>query len=393
MHNLTLSSAKRKAGKGFALAAIVTLGLFSIIGTGGGGGGGNSLTTGCPATGKVYVVNSGGDTVSVIDASKDSVCKTINVGNNPGIWVLDDVGNRLYVHNKDDDTVMVINTADDSVVATVGVGDRPTATALDSTRNYLYVANQGDNTVSVIDTTTNTLHPTSGTIAVGSAPHKVKANETTGMAYVLMDTRDVYVIDGSNLAAAPAVVALGTNPTLGRLTIKETANKVYVSRDSGGGGRVSVIDGANAVTNINVGNEPRRMSMDDSETNLYVANRVDNTVSKIDDTDTVVSTYTGGNGVGGVAINSSTNRLYVSNKQGDTVSVFDTTTDTQVGNEISVGDNPVNFGISEARNKIYVSNRGATGMGNTVSVIDGASNTVTATITVGTRPTAIRVLE
>ncbi len=49
---------------------------------------------------------------------------------------------------------------------------------------------------------------------------------------------------------------------------------------------------------------------------------------------------------------------------------------------VSVGTAPSGVGINPTTNKVYVANKG----GNTVSVIDGASNTVAATVSVGSFP-------
>ena len=49
---------------------------------------------------------------------------------------------------------------------------------------------------------------------------------------------------------------------------------------------------------------------------------------------------------------------------------------------VTVGTNPYGVGVNPSTNTIYVANEGS----NTVSVIDGSTNAVTATVTVGTNP-------
>ncbi|MCL2659832.1 MAG: YncE family protein [Acidobacteriaceae bacterium] len=91
----------------------------------------------------------------------------------------------------------------------------------------------------------------------------------------------------------------------------------------------------------------------------------------------VVTTVPVGNLPGVVAVNTVTNKIYVANtgssaSPGNTVSVIDGASNT-VDTTITVGDSPQSIDINTVSNKIYVANTGD----NTVSVIDGADNSVT----------------
>ena len=72
--------------------------------------------------------------------------------------------------------------------------------------------------------------------------------------------------------------------------------------------------------------------------------------------------------------------VYVTNSVADTVSVIDAATGT-VTATIPVGGNPDGVAVDPA-GTVYVTNNGD----DTVSVIDAATRTVTATIPVGTEP-------
>jgi YVTN family beta-propeller protein len=99
-----------------------------------------------------------------------------------------------------------------------------------------------------------------------------------------------------------------------------------------------------------------------------------------------------------VALNPVTNRIYVVSCGNDeycggagTVSVIDGVSNTVVAT-VTVGNGPYGVAVNSVTNKIYVTNFCASDptcrfltLG-TVSVIDGVSNTVTATVTVGARP-------
>ena len=81
-----------------------------------------------------------------------------------------------------------------------------------------------------------------------------------------------------------------------------------------------------------------------------------------------------------LGINTVTNRTYVANYadgSGSTVSVIDGATNSVVATA-TVGPGPVAVGINTVTDRIYVASSNGT-----VSVIDGATNSVVATVTVG----------
>lgn len=88
----------------------------------------------------------------------------------------------------------------------------------------------------------------------------------------------------------------------------------------------------------------------------------------------------------GVAVDTATHTVYVTNKDSDTVSVIDGATRT-VTATIGVGDNPRGLAIDPATHSVYVANS----QSNSVSVIDGASLRVVATVAVGDRPFGVAV--
>ncbi|MGE7439645.1 YncE family protein, partial [Kitasatospora sp. NPDC001175] len=77
---------------------------------------------------------------------------------------------------------------------------------------------------------------------------------------------------------------------------------------------------------------------------------------------------------------------YVTNEGSNNVSVINTTTNT-VTATITVGTNPFAVAVSPDGTTAYVTNEGS----NNVSVINTTTNTVTATITVGTNPNGVAV--
>jgi YVTN family beta-propeller protein len=87
-----------------------------------------------------------------------------------------------------------------------------------------------------------------------------------------------------------------------------------------------------------------------------------------------------------VAVNPVTNKIYVANNGSKNVTVIDGSTDT-VKTTVTVGNAPIDVAVNPQTNKIYVANI----TDGTVSVIDGSSDTVTGTVTVGSAPKALAV--
>ena len=195
------------------------------------------------------------------------------------------------------------------------------------------------------------------------------------------------------------------------LAANPVTNKIYVANycgnDPGCGasspGTVTVINGlTNTVdATITVGVRCRFLLINPVTNKIYVTNRHDNTVSVINGaTNTVTTTIAVGSHPTYGDINIVTNRIYVVNNgngQGTTMSVIDGNTDTVVAT-VTVGNYPQGAAVNPVTNKIYVSNYcgnqfgcNATPAPGTVSVVDGATNTVTDTVTVGVAPQVIFV--
>jgi YVTN family beta-propeller protein len=127
-----------------------------------------------------YVVNTGDNTISVIDTVTHQVTATISVKTYPyGILnsvVVTPNGAQLYVlyldepHNGKNGTVSVINTATNQVTATVPVGRGPVWIAITPNGAQVYVVNADSNDVTIIDTFTNKV---TATISVGAYPLSV----------------------------------------------------------------------------------------------------------------------------------------------------------------------------------------------------------------------------
>jgi YVTN family beta-propeller protein len=244
-------------------------------------------------------------------------------------------------------------------IATIPVGAEPVGVAVNSLTDKIYVATRADNAVTVIQGLTVV-----ATVPVGTLPRQLALNPVTNKVYVsnfLSDT--VSVIDGATDQVV-ATIPVGAHPF--QLGVNPVTNRIYVP-SAGKGARTNsvwVIDGA---SNRVIDRIPARAS-----------------------------------GSEAVAVNAVTNTVYVANSgccsnEGRTVGVIDGATDTFV-TAIDLGHkaNPGTLGVNEVTNKVYVADlcevartsecfkKGV--FGHTVSVIDGASNTVVDHVSVGTLP-------
>ncbi len=101
-----------------------------------------------------------------------------------------------------------------------------------------------------------------------------------------------------------------------------------------------------------------------------------------------VATIPVGSAPVGVAVNATSSKIYVANSGSNNISVIDGTSNSVVAtitdpNAVS----PVAVAVNPTTNTIYVANS----QSNNLSVIDGATNTVTATVPVGTSPSGVAV--
>ena len=233
---------------------------------------------------KVYVANSGDDTVSVIDPTDNSV-ESIAVGTSPSGVAFD--GSNIYVVNFNDRTLSVIDPATGTVVDEVtGLASGAKHIAYDGT--YLYVSNRNGGSVTVIDPTDNS---TVTSLSVGTTPEGM-ASDGTQIFVANFSDDTVSVYDRSASFASETVINVGTEP----YEVMYSGRYVYVSNS--GSADVTVIDPSDnsVVDTVTVGDTPQAMTFDGKY--VYVANWRDATLSIVNPTDghAVVKTMSVGTG-------------------------------------------------------------------------------------------------
>ena len=228
----------------------------------------------------------------------------------------------------------------------------------------------------------------------------MKTTRPTKRAFVLTASLLFTAILPSRTAASDgatviATVDLGANETAFALAVNSRTNKTYVTPgfELGCDSQfVSVIDDRTntELAPIKVGLSPFGLAVHPKTNQIYVANaggctenEPSNTVSVLDgNTDRVVKTIAlDGLGPAFVAINPKTNKIYVTLSggcciDGNTVAVIDGSTDSV--HYIDVALDPFMVAVNPRTNLVYVTH----GF-DLITVIDGSTDTVKATFSIG----------
>jgi YVTN family beta-propeller protein len=294
----------------------------------------------------VYVANIGGS-VSVIDMATNMVVATIPAAGGPrGVAITPD-GKFAYVTNGSN-AIYVIDTATNTIVGTITAGSGVAGIAITPDGTAAYVTNSSNATVSVISIETNMVV---ATVSVGSSPFDVSITPNGQFAYV------------SNLGAASVSV------------INTATHAVVATIPMSGGG------------------SPRGSASTPDSQFVYVA--ASGTVQVISTaSNTVITTIpSGGATFFDVAITPNGQFAYAVNRGGDNVLVIATSTNTFV-DTIPIpagpfGSAPSNIAISSDGQSAYVTDTELTG--GFAHEIDLATNTVVATIAVGSNAFGIAI--
>jgi YVTN family beta-propeller protein len=142
----------------------------------GGQGGGIAIT---PDGSKVYVVNEGGGTVSVISTTTNAVTATVTVGAGPVSVAITPSGAVAYVASYTANTITPITVATNTAGTTISTSS-PNCIAITPDASTAYVCNYTTATVTPINLSTNT----AGTpIAVSSQPYTIAVTPDGVTAY------------------------------------------------------------------------------------------------------------------------------------------------------------------------------------------------------------------
>jgi len=286
-----------------------------------------------------------------------------------------------YVVNSGANSVSVINTKTNTVVKTIAVGTSPFAVAINAAGTLAFVTNTGSNTISVINTTTNTV---TASIPVSAGPMDIALNPIGSIAYVSCPGANVVAVVNTGTKKVAATIAV-QNPA--GLAVLGNGTYLYVASSTTAKVLViSTLTNAVAAT-IPVGTKPVGLAISPDGSSAYVTNSGSNTVTVIQTSNNVVSkTINVSPGPDRDAVSPDGHWLYLSNYDGGSgniLTVIDTSTQTIAGT-IVVGTGPRGLAFGEDGTGGGVANEGS----GTITIFDTASRTVTTTVTVGSAPTS-----
>ena len=314
-----------------------------------------------PVTNRVYVTNAINetDTVSVIDATTDTVIATVRVGSDPIGVAVNPVTNKIYIANGGDDLRVTEIDGQTNMTTSIPVGLNPRDIAVDVSRNKVYVVNGSTNNVTVIDGATRGTR----TVPVGQAPYRLAINPLTNKIYVTnYADSTLTVIDGATLQTT--TVSGMQNPT--EIALNSVTNKIYVANLDPIRGLV-VVDGTTlTTTQLPLQWQPEAVAVDADTNEVFVG---DGGLLTIIDGATLATVDVPVSGTPtAIAVDATRYKIYGSSTDNNTLVTVDGRTHLSV--TIPTGQDPISLAVHEPLNKVYVANQNS----DTVTVIGNATS-------------------
>ncbi|MEW6600482.1 MAG: YncE family protein [Nitrospirota bacterium] len=338
----------------------------------------------------IYVTNEDSDNVSVINRQDGEIAATVLVGRKPRGIATSVEGEHLkvYVANSGSNSVSVIDPTTNKIENEIPIrfGRQPEAIAvagISSDKELIFVANYGSNTVSMVDGTT---YQELEKIDVGRGPIAIAADPP-----------------GEDLVVSRFLSFDDINVLR---SYRERYFNVYVVNQNSNSVSVIRIDAlakqSVEVINLNVEWRPVALSIDYQRGKVYVANYDSDKLSVIDiiktvkgiTSDAVSNINNVGFAVIGVIADPAFDRLYLLKERPGEVMIvrpFTEGLDTlktvmpPILGTIAVGSSPRALVMDPEARKLYVVNRGS----DSVSVIDKTTKNEEQTISVGKKPYGI----
>ena len=277
------------------------------------------------------------------------------------------------------DTLFAAGVIYNPIIRTLnGLGSQPWAVGIDPRTDLAYVSNRGSRQVTVVDVRNNV--PVN-VVDVGTNPERVTVDTRNARVYVTnVFDNTISVLDAGNNGQLLSTITLG--PSVGFTGLDTSSNLVFVPSAcadppvcSRGGSYLHKIDGA---TRSFISQDTVQLPANGTGVVFDAVNRVvyvamaNDMVAVVDPVGNKVLQLIGvGSQPKGMAINPLTRKLYVANSNGNSVSVIDLATNSVVKTEFVFSSAPERVAVDPIINRIYVA-----GYGNfLVDRIDGNTDT------------------
>lgn len=318
-------------------------------------------------------------------------------------------GPRAYVSNENSNSVSVIDATTDTVIASIPVGKRPRGIRLSPDGKTLYVALSGSPQVppGVDESTLPAPDRSADGIGVvdvaslrlvrvlpgGQDPESFDVLPSGNSMFVSNEeTAETSVLDIAS-GQVSGVIPVGEEPE--GVTVRPDGAVVYVTSESNH--QVTVIDTATSrvIATIPVGERPRAVAFTPDGARAYVTAEMGASVTVVDAKSHAVTGQIAISGPTGPArprpmgarISPDGKTLYVTNGRAGSVAVIDVESGHIRKTIEAVGVRPWGIDVTPDGRKVYVAN----GPSNDVSVIDSDSGEVRLRIKVGASPWGVAV--
>jgi len=301
----------------------------------------------------LYVTNSGGDDVTLVDVVTGKVIGSIQTGSTPHGLEASPDGSRVYVSGETDDDIVAIDTAASTVLWKAPIADRPNHIALSVDGRYVYAPIRSADHADVVDTQTRRKIKS---IPVGRAPHNAYRAPNNQWMYVTSMGEDKITIIDTATQSAIGAIPVGGEPR--PVAITKDNKRMYVALTGLHGFVLADID------------------------QRKVIDRVELPPADVQD----VSTY-GYTPTHGLALRPDEKQFWITNVFGNSVEALSVPGHKLLGTvPVGLAPNWMTFGLDGKL--LYVSNAGS----NDVSVIDTDGLKEVARIPVGLAPKRLLVV-
>jgi YVTN family beta-propeller protein len=296
----------------------------------------------------LYVDNSTGDDISVINLAARKVIATVKVGNLPHAICYAADGRRVYTTTELVPTLKVIDSATNTVASTVSLPARPNECAVTEDGRYVIVALRGNNTAAIIDSTTDQI--------VKSLPIKGAHNCFTPLGgsndYVYCEEQRGFDIAKIDLKTMSIVDTIKVNGEARPFVVTPDLNTIYVALSDLSGFAVVDVPAAKIAEVV----LPPTQEM-------------------------ACTTEPGNTPTHGIALTPDMKKLWITDVAGAGVYSYDLKT-KKLSNKVTVGQCPNWIAITSDGKYVAVSNTAS----DSVSIIDAKSEKVLSEIPVGKGP-------
>jgi YVTN family beta-propeller protein len=142
---------------------------------------------------RIYVTNSAGDNVTIIDPASDRVTGEFRVSKNPHGIVPSPDGKRFYISSETENVLDVVDRGSFHIIRSVPIGRRPNNIAITPDGRRVYICIRSGSTVDIVDTAS--LEKVKS-VPVGDGPHNVYCTpDGKQMLATSMGDKKITVID------------------------------------------------------------------------------------------------------------------------------------------------------------------------------------------------------